>query len=254
MAHWLIGFHAIEEQLVSLGAQAAAGGTVLHVGSKPGPRTKKILELARSLGVSVQNSDEKILSQLCGNADHRGAVLVMLQDAVAVEPDFATVLAELSGRKSPAPLILALDSITDPHNLGAILRSADKFGVDLVLLPQRRSAQENETVRASSAGASAWVRTIVVSNLHRSLLACRDSGFWICGADMDGMAAPEFDAKQALVLVMGSEGKGIGRLLRECCDSIISIPCTGHVDSLNVSVAGGILLYEIRRQQGFIWT
>ena len=123
----------------------------------------------------------------------------------------------------------------------------------MVLLPQRRAASENETVRNSSAGASAWVKLFVVNNLNRALEQCRNAGFWACGADMSGNPIHRLDAQRPLVVVMGSEGKGIARLLASNCDEMVSIPCTGHVDSLNVSVATAILLYDIRRQQGFVW-
>jgi len=247
----VIGFHAIEETLKQL---SKAEGNTLHVSRHPGPRVKKLIDLARSRGVAITNSPDEELSRLANESDHRGAVLETAAEIESDEPDFETCLKRLTAHITPTarfPLILALDSITDPHNLGAIIRSADKFGVDLILLPSRRSAQETETVRKSSAGASSWVQTVVVPNLHRALLACRDAGFWVVAADMDGVSATEFDAKCSLVLIMGNEGKGIGKFLRETSDLAVSIPCTGHVDSLNVSVASGILLYEIRRQQGF---
>jgi 23S rRNA (guanosine2251-2'-O)-methyltransferase len=227
---------------------------------------KKLIELAGQLGVRVQKSDERELARLSGSQDHRGAVLqtretageqaVVFEDVLSTLSHEAARLGELpaaEAAKAKWPCILMLDSITDPHNLGAILRSADKFGADLVVLPQRRSVQENETVRKSSAGAAAWVRSAVVGNLNRAVEQCREAGFWVCGADMGGTPAHRFDARRPLALVMGSEGKGIARLLGERCDEMLSIPCTGHVDSLNVSVATAVLLYEIRRQQGFPW-
>jgi 23S rRNA (guanosine2251-2'-O)-methyltransferase len=265
MSRYITGFHAIEESLKT--ARGASGGAeALWIAGNPGPRVKKLVELAGQLGVRVQKSDDRELARLSGSQDHRGVVL-QAREAAGDQPlVFEDVLSELSLEAARIgelpetnrvaakwPCILILDSITDPHNLGAILRSADKFGVDLVVLPQRRSAQENETVRKSSAGAAAWVRSTVVGNLNRAVEQCREAGFWVCGADMNGTPVHRFDARRPLAVVMGSEGKGIARLLGERCDEMLSIPCTGHVDSLNVSVAAAVLLYEIRRQQGFSW-
>ena len=269
MSRIITGFHAIEEYLRALPGQNASAGTgaeALLFAGNPGPRVKKLLELAGSLGVKAIRSEQRELTRLCGNEDHRGVLLQARDSEPVMTASFEDQLDELHCRvenlenlpetekmQSAWPCILILDSITDPHNLGAILRSADKFGVDLVVLPQRRAASETETVRKSSAGASAWVKTVVVGNLNRAVEQCREAGFWVCGADMTGTPAHQLAANRPLAIVMGSEGKGIARLLASNCDEMVSIPCTGHVDSLNVSVASAILLYEIRRQQGFPW-
>lgn len=146
-------------------------------------------------------------------------------------------------------LVLVLDGVTDPQNLGAILRSADKFDVDLVITPNRRSAGTGPTVAAASAGALAWVPQAVVPNLARALKQLKEAGFWVYGADLGGIPASEAGLQGRVVLVMGAEGRGLGRLVSETCDRIITIPTGGHVDSLNVSVATGILLYEVRRHE-----
>ncbi len=147
-------------------------------------------------------------------------------------------------------LVLILDGITDPHNFGAILRSADQFGVDLVVTPEKRSVSINATVAKVSVGAHAWVPTLQVTNIGRTIEELQKQGFWIYGADMGGGTAAETDLKGRTVIVMGSEGEGISRLIREKCDTMVSIPMNGHVDSLNVSVAAGILMYEVVRQRG----
>lgn len=163
----------------------------------------------------------------------------------AESADLRTILADASDRSG---LILVLDRITDPHNLGAILRSADQFGVDCVILPRRRSAETNETVARTSAGASNYVRTIRVPALVRTLASLKAAGYWVYGADVNGEDVSTVSFPPKSVLVMGSEGQGLSDLVRRCCDALVRIPIAGHVDSLNVSVATGILLYEIQRQ------
>jgi 23S rRNA (guanosine2251-2'-O)-methyltransferase len=148
-------------------------------------------------------------------------------------------------------LVLLLDEITDPHNLGAILRSADQFSVDLVVIPQSHSVKLTGSVAKVSSGASAWVATCPVTNLLRAMEQLKKAGYWLYGADKEGERADSVDLAGNIGIVMGSEGKGLRRLVMEGCDGIIRIPSSGHVDSFNVSVAAGILMYEVRRQQGY---
>jgi 23S rRNA (guanosine2251-2'-O)-methyltransferase len=147
--------------------------------------------------------------------------------------------------------VVILDGITDPHNLGAVLRSADQFGVDLVVLPERRSAHLGDTVSRTSAGADRWVRTAAATNVSRAIAALQERGFWVYGADVEGAPAHTIDLTGNVALVFGREGEGLHRLVRESCDQLLCIPTTGKIDSLNVSVSAGILLYEVRRQAGF---
>jgi len=158
---------------------------------------------------------------------------------------FSEALAELA--LLDRGLVLILDSITDPHNVGAIIRSADQFEVSLVILPDHRGASDPEIIARSSAGAASWVPVVRVPNLVRAAEQLKTAGFWIFGADAGGTTARDLEIPEKTVLIMGSEGTGISRLLRESCDAIVSIPTRGKLDSLNVSVAAGILLYEIRR-------
>ncbi len=153
--------------------------------------------------------------------------------------------------KKEHSLVLVLDGITDPHNLGAILRSADLMDVAAVILPRRRSAEVNDTVRTVSAGASHHVEVFTVPNLSRILEQLKGEGYWIYGADMEGRCAHSVRLGGKTVLVLGSEGKGVSSELRKHCDEVLTIPSGGHIDSFNVSVAAGILMYEIRRQTGF---
>jgi 23S rRNA (guanosine2251-2'-O)-methyltransferase len=145
-------------------------------------------------------------------------------------------------------LVVLLDGITDPHNMGAILRSCDQFGVDLVVCPKRNSAAgESAVVHRASSGAASWVPTVEVPNLSAAIMSLQKAGFWVYGADAQGAAASGVSFAPRSALVLGCEGTGMGRLVSKHCDTIVAIPTTGHVDSLNVSVAAGILLYEIRR-------
>ena len=148
--------------------------------------------------------------------------------------------------------VVILDSITDPHNVGAIIRNCDQFGAALVILPEKRSVKdisENEVVARTSAGSSAWVPLAVVSNLVRTVSLLKEHGFWIYGADAGGAPIDKINFAPRSAVIMGSEGAGIARLLSEQCDDLVSIPTCGKVDSLNVSVAAGILLYEIYRRK-----
>jgi 23S rRNA (guanosine2251-2'-O)-methyltransferase len=147
-------------------------------------------------------------------------------------------------------LAVILDEITDPHNYGAILRSCDQFGVDLVITRNRRTARYAEVIAQTSAGAVSWVPAAEVANLPRAVQDLKDAGFWIYGADMAGEPVSDKDLRGRVALILGGEGSGITRLLREACDGMVSIPTQGRIDSLNVSVAAGVLLYEIARQRG----
>jgi 23S rRNA (guanosine2251-2'-O)-methyltransferase len=236
---YITGFHAMEELLR---AGKARGCTLLV--AAPGPRVKRIVELAAKSGVDVRKVQSTELDSVA--PDHRGAALVLKEAPKASELDLAEWLASSLPEKA---IVIILDHIEDPHNLGAILRSADVFGVDLVIMPERRAAKETDTVARASAGAIAYVPVATVSNLARALESLKDKGFWTYAADMGGQALPTADLSDRVALVMGSEGSGVSRLLKERCDGILSIPQHGHVDSLNVSVAAGVFMYELRRRR-----
>ncbi len=248
------GFHAIEERLRSAAASKVPNGEWELLYANPGPRVKKILAQARTLGLACTQVEQRRLDELATSLpeaarSHRGLLLRVSGDETA--PANLVDFSQWMSINRETSLILILDSITDPHNVGAILRSCDQFGVDLVVLPERRSLREpleNEVVARSSAGASAWVPLAVVPNLVRVVEQLKVAGFWIYGADSGGMPAPRMQFSERSAIVMGSEGAGIGRLLEERCDATVSIPTCGRLDSLNVSVAAGVLLYEVRRQ------
>ena len=256
------GFHAIEERLRSLHQQTVASKSAASKSSvsmellyaSPGPRVKKILAQARKAEITCTQVEKKQLDVLAATLpeaarDHRGLLLRVTGEES--EPENLVDFSQWIAVNREKSLVLILDSITDPHNVGAILRSCDQFGVDLVVMPERRSLRaplENEVVARASAGASAWVPVSVVPNLVRVVEQLKDAGFWVYGADAGGTSATQMRFPEKMALIMGSEGAGISRLLEEHCDVVVSIPTCGRLDSLNVSVATGVLLYEVRRQ------
>ena len=258
MKQIITGFHAIEEKVRSAIESKNTSGFSLSY-SKIGPRVKKILALAGTAQIPCSQVDEKHLDSLVQNLnevarDHRGIVLVIETTGIPQnsknEVDFdGWVLQSALSEKST---VLILDSVTDPHNVGAILRSCDQFGVNLVVLPQRNSVgkvSENEIISRASSGASSYVPYSVVKNLGRAVQKLKDSGFWVFGADAGGESVQKISFPEKTCIIMGSEGNGISKNLEESCDSIVSIPTCGKIDSLNVSVAAGVLLYERYRQQ-----
>lgn len=239
---YLTGFHAIEE---AIRAGAASGPLLM---AKPGPRARELAALARNFNVRVDRTGTAELDRLA--PDHRGIALVCDNDEAggpnAEAASLEDFLSALGDKKNA--LVMILDEITDPHNYGAILRSCDQFGVDLVISRRRRNAKHAPVIAQTSAGASAWVPAAEESNLPRALDLLKENGFWIFGADMDGAPLWELELGGRAAFVLGGEA-GLGRLLREGCDKIAAIPHKGRLDSLNVSVAAGVFLYEAARQR-----
>ena len=263
MENILTGFHAVEERVRSVAErgdkEAAKKMRVLF--DKAGPRVKKILSFAKDAGIlcvktTKEELDKKALSLSELARDHRGVMLVIEGEEKAKNNivDFEQFLSSVEEDSSCTVLIL--DSITDPHNIGAIIRSADQFGADLVVIPNHRSSggtssssvEENEVIARSSAGAASWVKISKVANLVRCAELLKKAGFWIYGADARGERLDKIDFAKKSAIVMGSEGSGMAKLLKEQCDVIASIPTCGKLDSLNVSVAAGVILYERSRQ------
>lgn len=260
---YLSGFHAVEERVRAALEDSGTASKMKIYFSKPGPRVRKILELAKAAGIRCEQSDNKALDQMAASLsetarDHRGIMLeIQGQETRASNlVDFDAWLERFKAQKGaasgePRTTVVILDSVTDPHNVGAVIRSADQFGAALVILPERRSANDvenNEIIARSSAGAASWVPVSVVTNLARAAKLLKEAGFWIYGADAGGVQIQDGTFAKNSVLIMGSEGNGIARLLKEQCDTIVSIPTCGKIDSLNVSVAAGVLMYEIYRQ------
>jgi len=183
---------------------------------------------------------ERVLTELAGTRDHQGVV-------ARVEPFRYADAFELAAGE---PLLVALDQVTDPRNLGAVIRSADGAGATGVVLPAHNSARVTPAVARSSAGAVEHLPVAVVPNLSRYLKEIKGPKLWVWAADADGTPMGEADLAGGLALVFGAEGKGIRPLVRKTCDGAVSIPLAGQVESLNVSVAAAVLLYEARRQRG----
>lgn len=218
-------------------------GTVLHIGNRmeSDDRVRESITLATEAGIPVMESPRGELDRMTDGAVHQGLVL-------AVPPyDYAHPDDLLSQQLPGAPLIVALDGITDPRNLGAIVRSAGAFGAHGVIVPARRSAGMTAAAWKTSAGAAARIPVAQATNLTRALEGYRKAGFFVVGLDADGdVTLPGLDlADQPLVVVVGSEGKGLSRLVRETCDQIVSIPMAAVTESLNAGIATAVTLYEI---------
>lgn len=205
----------------------------------------KIFQLAKSLGVVIKDANEQKLELLAETTNHQGVV------ALGACAEYSTVeeILEVSRQKGTKPFIIICDEIEDPHNLGAIIRTAEASGADGIIIPKRRSASLNHTVYKTSAGAASWVPVARVSNIASTIDMLKKEGIWIYGTDADGENYTSVDMTGAIALVIGSEGFGIGKLVREKCDFLMSIPMNGKINSLNASVASGIFMYEIVRQR-----
>ena len=235
---FLTGFHAIEERIKS----GQSCGPLLV--AKAGPRAKEIVTLAVNNKIRLERTGTFELDGIA--PDNRGIALQVEDESGKADISLENFIAELGDRKDA--LVMILDEITDPLNYGAILRSCDQFAVDLVVSRNRRNAKQAPIVSQTSAGAVSWVAQAETPNLVRAMEDLKEAGFWIYGADMDGEHVYKLDLSGRIALVLGSEGGGISRLLRERCDGMVGIPSYGRIDSLNVSVAAGVLLYEVRRQ------
>jgi len=212
-------------------------------------RLKELSERARDAGVKPHSRDRAALDRMTGGARHQGAVARYR----APPPRAESELYELVEKTEKDTLLLVLDGVTDPHNLGACLRSAEAAGVTAVVVPKDKAAGITPTVRRASAGAADRIAFFAVTNLARTLKGLKEKGVWLVGlagdADQDFYA---LDLKGSLAIVMGSEGEGMRRLTREACDFLAHIPMRGNMESLNVSVATGVALFEALRQRGAV--
>lgn len=206
-------------------------------------RIKKIIDIAKNSGVSLQSIGNDKLKEKCPKARHQGVVA-----EIRAGRSGAVTLDDIL--EKPEVLLLVLDEVQDPHNIGACLRTADAIGVDAVVVSKNRSPALTPVIRNVASGAAETVPYIMVSNIARTLDKIKENNVWVMGTsgDADGTIY-DSKASKRLALVMGSEGKGMRRLTRESCDELISIPMQGSVESLNISVATAVCLYEIRRQQ-----
>ena len=200
-----------------------------------------IVQLAREAGAVVQRVDRSRLDQIY--PAHQG----MIAYVAAVEYSTVDEMLERAAQRGEEPLLVLLDGITDPHNLGAIVRTAECVGAHGVILPERRSAGLTPAAAKAAAGALNYMPIARVTNLNRTIDELKARGVWIAGASMDGVSAFSADLSGPMALVVGSEGEGISRLTLEKCDLLVAIPMKGHIDSLNASVAAGVLMYAIAR-------
>ncbi|WP_018704412.1 23S rRNA (guanosine(2251)-2'-O)-methyltransferase RlmB [Anaeromusa acidaminophila] len=207
---------------------------------------RELAGMAKDKGILVQEVEPQRLAQLAPGQRHQG-VVAMASPVEYAEVEDILAAAEAKGE---APLIVVLDELEDPHNLGAVLRSVDAAGAHGVIIPKRRSCPLSTTVAKTSAGAVEYVPVARVANLAQTLDKLKKAGVWVAGCDMDGMENYfEASLKGPLALVIGGEGRGLGRLVKEHCDFLVRIPMQGHVNSLNASVACSLVLYEAVRQR-----
>ena len=204
-----------------------------------------IIAKCRAKGILIKEISPQKLDYYCGGANHQGvAVMFASQEYATVDDMFA--LAVTRGEK---PFLIICDEIEDPHNLGAIIRTAEATGVHGVIIPERRSASLNATVAKAACGALEYVPVARVTNIANTIDSLKERGVWVFGADMDGDDYTKTDFDTPCALVIGNEGKGIGALTAKKCDAILSLPMLGKINSLNASVAAGILMYEVVRSR-----
>lgn len=240
---WIAGRNPVMEALKS----GRAMHKLLIVSGDREGSILKIIQMAKESGIPIHEVDRKKLEQTVPGQNHQG---VAAQVAAYEYADLETVLEANSDKE--VQIVVLLDGLEDPHNLGSILRSAHAAGVVAVVIPKRRSVGLTATVAKTSAGAIEHIPVCRVSNLSQTIEFLQKRGFWAAAADAAGTAPLyETDLRGKLALVVGSEGEGVGRLLRERCDYVLSIPMVGKMSSLNASVATGIILYEVLRQNAY---
>ena len=238
----LVGRNAVTE---ALRAERGINKILLAEGDREA-FVSEIVNLARERKIICQFVERSKIESIARGHRHQG----VLAYAAPVEYAQMEDVLKAAEEKGEPPFLLLLDELEDPHNLGALLRTADATGVHGVLIPKHRSVPLNATVAKTSAGAIEYVPVVRVGNIAQTLKALKEKGFWVAGADMDGAQAyNKADLTGALVLVVGSEGRGMSRLTKEACDFIVSLPMVGRINSLNASVAGSILMYESMRQR-----
>lgn len=241
MSDYIVGRNAVREALRS-------GRTIQRLfitNDKVQGSLQEIIGLAKDKGIELRRVDDKQLSKYADGVVHQGVVALAAPVKFA---DLGEVLQNWSSDK--APLLILLDGIEDPHNMGAIIRTAECCGATAVLIPKRHTAPINATVAKTSAGALESIPLVQVGNVAQTIEELKKQGFWVLGAHMEGQQTLyQADLTSPLVLVIGNEGKGLSRLTKERCDFLVTIPMYGRINSLNVSVAAAILMYEAVRQR-----
>ena len=204
-----------------------------------------IKKICKEKGIVFEEAEKQKLDQIADGGNHQGVIAFVASHSYASVKD---ILDKAKSEGHP-PFIIICDKVTDPHNLGSIIRTANCVGADGVIIPKRNSVGLNMIVAKTSCGAVEYVPVAKVTNIARTIDDLKKEGIWVAGADMDGEVMGKCNLTGAIALVIGSEGEGISRLVRQKCDFIVSIPMNGQINSLNASVAAGVLMYEILRQR-----
>jgi 23S rRNA (guanosine2251-2'-O)-methyltransferase len=237
----IYGVHVVEEALASEEPLRS-----IHIAAerRNDPHLRRIFKAAEQRNIPVRFEARGYFAQFARKAH---------QSVVAIAPAFAYVTLEevMSSRKSRHALFVLLDHLTDPHNVGAVIRSAECFGADAVILPDRRSAGVNATVRKAAAGAAQYLPIAQVGNLNQTIRRLKQAGVWVLGAAAGTGSVPlaAVDVDRDVALVIGAEGDGLAALVRRECDELVAVPMVGRTESLNASVAAGVLLYEMLRRR-----
>ncbi len=207
---------------------------------------KLISGMAKDRKIIISEVERKRLDEMSEVGGHQGVI------AIVSPYSYSTVdeILQAAEDKKETPFVIILDEIEDPHNLGSIVRTANLSGAHGVIIPKRRAASVTAAVAKASAGAIEYTKIAKVTNVNQTIKELKERGLWIAGLDMDGDACYNVNLKGPIAVVVGSEGKGISRLVKENCDMVVKIPMQGDIDSLNASVAAGIMMYEIQRQRG----
>lgn len=237
----IIGRNSVKEAIIS-------GHTIDSILIAKGERNGAIniiIRKAKELKIPVKETDSKRLDFLCDGGHHQGVIAIVAAHEYAGIDD----IFDTANKKGELPFIIVADEIEDPHNLGAIIRTAECAGAHGVIIPNRRAVGLTFTVSKSAAGALEHIKVARVANIAKTIDQLKKQGLWIYGADMEGQTYCKSDLKGAIALVIGNEGFGMSRLVKEKCDVILSIPLCGKINSLNASVAAGILMYEVTRQR-----
>ncbi|MFC1542685.1 23S rRNA (guanosine(2251)-2'-O)-methyltransferase RlmB [Pseudomonadota bacterium] len=246
MSQMIAGIHAVKH---ALDAGEAIDELMIEKGKKH-PRINELIHLAKKTGIRFSFVPRQALERHAEGVPHQGVVARIASSETMQKQSFDVWLKALDMNVNP--LVLLLDQVTDPHNLGACVRTAEAAGCAGIVIPKDNSADLHSPVVAKSAcGALARVPVLTVTNLARSIEQLQEAGFWVCGLAGEAESKVyDIDLKGSTALVMGAEGKGMRRLVREKCDQLLKIPMPGSVESLNVSVATGVALFEVVRQRG----
>lgn len=204
-----------------------------------------IIAKCKTKGILIKEISPQKLDYYCGGANHQGVAVMYAAEEYSTPEE----ILETAKIKNEKPFIIICDEIEDPHNLGAIIRTAEASGVHGIIIPKRRSASLNATVAKSASGALEYMKVARVTNIANTIDYLKENGVWVFGADMDGDDYTHTDFDIPCALVIGNEGKGIGALTAKKCDGIVSLPMCGKINSLNASVAAGVLMYEVVRKR-----